>query len=170
MYWPAAGSVCRLTLAPSGQKHCANSLFADLSQFDSCQIAKSAPVRRSLILIAASDRMRQPHLFPNAGGRMAVNSQIDGEAISEGLERLANEVNAEQQHQNPPASDSSMIGDMVAEVCPAAPRLAARRGWSWPAPRRVTCAKPGCLSGHRRPAQPPQPGHPPRRSTRCVVT
>jgi hypothetical protein len=47
---------------------------------------------------------------------MAVNSQIDGEAISEGLERLANEVNAEQQHQNPPASDSSMIGDMVAEV------------------------------------------------------
>jgi hypothetical protein len=45
---------------------------------------------------------------------MAVNSQIDGEAISEGLERLANEVNAEQQHQNPPASDSSMIGDMVA--------------------------------------------------------
>jgi hypothetical protein len=39
---------------------------------------------------------------------MAVNSQIDGEAISEGLERLANEVITEQQHQNPPASDSSI--------------------------------------------------------------
>lgn len=34
-------ALCGLTLAPSGQRHCANSLFVDLSQLDSITLATS---------------------------------------------------------------------------------------------------------------------------------